>query len=57
MVQIKTHMADLRVNKDLESTSIINIQITALSPRHLIIKKEEEILLIWKMAAGYAYCM
>lgn len=57
MAQIKTHMADLRVNKALESTSIINIQIPALSPRHLIIKKEEEILLIWEMAAGYAYCI
>ena len=57
MVHIKTHLADLRVNKDLESTSIINIKITALSLRHLNIKKEEEILLIWEMAAGYAYCI
>lgn len=57
MVHIKTHLSDLRVNKDLESTSIINIQITALSLRHLNIKKEEEILLIWEMAAGYAYCI
>lgn len=57
MAQIKTHMANLRVNKALESTSIINIQIPALSLRHLIIKKEEEILLIWEMAAGYAYCI
>lgn len=28
-----------------------------LSPRHLNIKKEEKILSIWEMAAGYAYCI
>lgn len=53
--KIKTYIADLKFNKDKRFTNRINIQIAISSPRYLNIKKEEEILLIWEMAAGYAY--